>query len=328
LTLNIVFLAAFGLGVQGVFLSTLAANLVIGSVVTALIVRRVGVGVSRPAAWSLLRYGLPLVGTQFATFFVTYGDRYFLRVSADVTTVGLYSLAYQFGFIVSSVGFGPFSMIWEPTRFQIANHPNRDELYSRAFMLMNVFLLIVTLATSLYVRDFIIVMSDKAYHSAYLIVPVILVAYVLQSWSFFHEVGILVRERTGYVTLANWVAAVVALVGYVVLVPKWLGWGAAVTTVLAFLTRWIITYGVAQRLLHVRYEWAPVWRLVALTTLCALAGLALPHPDVPISLAMRTALFGGYLWALWHIGVLRPQEKDRIVTVLRSPGSALRSVMN
>jgi hypothetical protein len=43
---------------------------------------------------------------------------------------------------------------------------------------------------------------------------------------------------------------------------------------------------------------------------------------------MRTALFGGYLWALWHIGVLRPQEKHRIVTVLRSPGSALRSVMN
>lgn len=326
-TLNIVFLAVVGLGVKGVFLSTLVANLVIGTIVTTLVIRQIGLRVSRTVMRSLLRYGLPLVGTQFATFFVTYGDRYFLRVSGDATAVGLYALAYQFGFIVVTVGYSPFAMIWEPTRFQVAKRPDRDELYSRAFVIMNVFLLIATMIAVLFVRDFIVVMSDAAYHSAYRIVPVILMAYVFQSWSSFHEVGILVRARTGYVTLANWVAALVALVGYALLVPRWLGWGAAVATLLAFLTRWIITYIVAQRLLPVRYAWAPVWRLVALSALFAIAGIAMPHPSVPASLAMRSALLAAYLWSVWHIGVVRAEEKTRLLTFVRSPRSAIRALV-
>lgn len=327
LTLNVVLLAVVGLGLKGVFLSNLTANLVLGCIVTVLVIRQVGLRVSGPAALSLLRYGLPLVGSQFALFFVTYGDRYFLRVSGDLTAVGLYSLAYQFGFIVGTIGYVPFSMIWEPTRFQVAGRPDRDALYSRAFVFMNVAMLTAAVGAALYVRDFIVVMSAPAYHSAYLIVPIILVAYVLQSWAHFQEVGILVRERTGYITLANWIAALVAFAGYAVLVPRWLGWGAAIATLLAFFARWITTYVFAQRLLSVRYDWAAVLRLAALAAAFVGAGIVLPHPGVPASLAIRSVLLGAYLLSLWHVGVIRPDEKARILQFVRSPGSGLRSLL-
>jgi O-antigen/teichoic acid export membrane protein len=322
LTLNVVFLAVIELGVISVFLSTLIANVLIGAGLTWMIVRQIGFSVSGGAARSLLRYGLPLVWTQFAMFFVTYGDRYFLRVSTDVGEVGLYSLAYQFGFIVVSVGFLPFSLVWEPLRFAIANDPDRDAQYSRAFLFMNVLQGVATVGCALFVRDFIIVMSDPAYHTAYLIVPVILGAYLLQSWAYFHEVGILVRERTSYVTLANYVAAVVALVGYAVLIPRWLGWGAAITTFLAFLARWIVTYVIAQRLLRVRYDWAPVRRSLALIVVFVVIGVALPHPSVTLSVVMRSVLMVAYLVALWHANVISAADKARIVEAARAPRRA------
>lgn len=327
LALNIVFLAVMGLGPKSVFLSTLIANLVIGVVVTAMVVQKIGLGYSRGASAKLVRYGLPLVGTQFAVFFVTYGDRYFLRVSGDVDQVGLYSLAYQFGFLVASIGYVPFALIWEPTRFQVANWPNRDALYSRAFIFMNALQLIVTVGTALFVRDFIVIMADPAYHSAYKIVPVILAAYLLQSWAAFHEVGILVREQTSWITVANWVAAMVALVGYVLLIPRWLGWGAALTTLAAFLVRWIFTYATAQRLLPVTYDWAPVIRMVGISIVVVLVGITLPHPDLRTSLATRSLLMIVYLWIIWHIDVLAADEKARLVAAVRRPLEVVRNVV-
>lgn len=326
LVLNIVFLGVVGLGVESVFVSSLVASVVTGVWQVVAVRSDIRHRVSGTAARSLLTYGLPLVGTQFAAFFITYGDRYFLRASADVTAVGLYSLAYQFGFIVASVGYLPFSMIWEPTRFQIALMPDRDRQYSQAFTFMNVILLVAAVGASLFVRDFIMVMSDPAYHSAYQIVPVILAAYVLQSWAYFLEVGILVRERTGYVTLANYAAALTALVGYTVLVPRWLGWGAAIATLLAFGVRHIVTYVIAQLLLPIRYDWAPVWRLVLLSTAFILAGVLLPHPGIGASLLMRAVLFAAYAVAVWHLNVITRSEKALLAQAVRSPRRALAAL--
>jgi len=327
LVLNIVLLAGLRLGVEAVFLSTLAANLVIGVVLAAIVYRRIQLTFSTAAARSLLAYGLPLVGTQFASFFVTFGDRYFLRVHADVSSVGLYSLAYQFGFLVGAIGYAPFAMVWEPTRFQIAARPDRDALYSRAFQFMNLILLPASVATALYVRDFINVMSAAEYHSAYQIVPLILIAYLFQSWGYFQEVGILLRERTGYVTLANWLAAFVAFVAYETLIPRFYGWGAAIATVLSFLVRWIVTYMVSQRLMPVRYDWRPVWRMCAISAAVVTASILLPYPGIVGSLIIRTALLIAYLWMMWHLRVIPSEEKAKIRRLFRSPRREIASLL-
>jgi O-antigen/teichoic acid export membrane protein len=312
MVLNIVFLAVFHLGVRGVFVSTLIANLAIGVWLFVPFVARMGVGFSRERARDLLFFGLPLVGTHIATFIATFGDRYFLRVSGDVTAVGLYSLAYQFGFILSYLGYWPFSLIWEPVRFEVARRADRDDVFARAFVYMNLLLLTMALGIALSVGDFIRVMSPVAYHRASDLVPVILIAYILQSWSLFQEAGILVRERTGYSTLANWLAALTALAGYALLVPRWLGLGAALATVLAFAVRQIATYVASQRLWPIRYRWGHVWQLVALVT--AAYGVSLLFPPDPLwrSIALRIGLFGLYLVALWYSGMISVEDRSSV----------------
>jgi O-antigen/teichoic acid export membrane protein len=312
LTLNILFLAVFGLGVKGVFISTLIANIVVGVGLAAPFVVRVGLRMSRRWARDLLRYGLPLVATNFATFFVAFGDRYFLRVSGGMTAVGLYALAYQFGFILFGLGFIPFATMWEPMRFEVAKRADRDALFSRAFLYMNLVLVSATLGIGLFITDFLHVMADPAYQSAARLVPIILVAYVLQGWAFFHEVGVLVRERSEFVTLANWLAAATALVGYLLLIPRFLGWGAAIAGVLAFVVRFTVTYVASQRLWPIRYEWRPVWHLCAVAFLVWCVGQLLPSPSLASSLAIRSALFVVFLLLVWFTGVIPPADRERI----------------
>jgi O-antigen/teichoic acid export membrane protein len=81
-----ILLAHFDMGVRGVFLSTLIANTLVGTALVTLLLRETGLRFSRQAGRDLFRFGMPLVVTQVATFFTTFGDRYFLQASAERNT--------------------------------------------------------------------------------------------------------------------------------------------------------------------------------------------------------------------------------------------------
>jgi O-antigen/teichoic acid export membrane protein len=320
-TLNVLFLAVFRLGVKGIFISTLVANVALALAVGAPFFVRSGLRFSRLWARALMRYGVPLMGTQIATFVVTFGDRYFLRVASNVTEVGLYSLAYQFGFMVSALGFEPFATMWEPTRFEIATRPDRDELYARAFVYMNLLLLTVTLGIGLFVGDFIHVMVAPSYFRAEALVPIILVAYVLQSWAQFFEVGVLIRERTELIALVNWLSAGAALLGYALLIPRWHGLGAAIATAVAFAVRQIATQIASQHLLPIRYQWRPVWRLVAAAATVYAVSLLLPRLPIWESIVLHSMLVCGYGLLVWFTGVIHPDDRERLRVFV---GTAMR----
>ena len=320
---NILFIVVMDLGVIGIFLGSLIANGVVGGVMVVWLVRRVGFRVSRRWTRDLLRYGVPLMGMQVASFMATFSDRYFLQAAADEATVGLYSLAYQFGFLLVVVGFTPIDMVWGPKRFEVASQDDRDELLSRGFILLNYLLLTTAVGITLLVADVLRVMSAPAFHSAARVVPVILVAYILQSWASIQDIGILVREKTQYLTLANLVSAAVAVLGYWLLIPTYYEWGAAIATVAAFATRYALTYGFSQRLWRVRYRWKPVLLLLAWAVLVCTAGLAMPEMALASSLAFRFGLIALYGAGLWWL--LEVREKAVLTALAREALSRARA---
>jgi SAM-dependent methyltransferase len=117
---------------------------------------------------------------------------------------------------------------------------------------------------------------------------------------------------TGYITLANWLSALVALAGYLLLIPRWLGYGAAVATLMAFSVRLTVTYRISQRLWPIRYQWRPVWRLVLLAAAVYLTALWIPKGPLSESLALRGSLFGSFLLLVWFADVIPADDLQRI----------------
>ncbi|MGH7678905.1 MAG: lipopolysaccharide biosynthesis protein, partial [Gemmatimonadaceae bacterium] len=176
--LNVTFIVGMGLGVKGVFLSTLFSNLVIGLWLGWWAVRQVGLGIDPAILRSLIRYGVPLIGVQAATFTMTFSDRYFLQAAGGEAAVGLYNLAYQFGFLLLMLGFVPIEMIWGPRRFQVARGPNPSPVLAKAFRLINVSMFTIGVGIALFVGDLLRIMSKPPFHPAAAVVPIILIAYV------------------------------------------------------------------------------------------------------------------------------------------------------
>ncbi len=311
LALNLIFIVGLELGVRGIFLSSLGAHACLAIWLGIVTVRKVGLGVRPEMLRTLMRFGIPLVGVQTATFTMTFSDRYFLQAAGNESMVGLYNLAYQFGFMMLMLGFVPIEMVWGPRRFQVARTANPSPLLAQAFRLICVSVFTIGVGIALFVGDLLRIMSTPPFHPAAAIVPIVLIAYVFHGWAMMHDIGALVKERTEFLTIANWVAALVALAAFAVLVPRFFATGAALGAVVAFGTRWALTYYFSQRLWPVQYDWMPVIRLALVAVAVCGASALLPRMSLVPSITTHALAYALYVALVWNARILTPAEKSR-----------------
>ncbi len=333
--LNVFFLVVMKYGLFSIFLSTLITTAVFAICLTAYLVGQAGVHFSATILRDLIRFGLPLVATQIATIFTTFGDRFFLRRAVDdafpgqstagVAAVGIYALAYQFGFLLATLALDPFLSVWQPVRFKLAQQENRDSIFSRAFVILNVLLVTIGVGIALFAQDLLNILAAPAFRSASSLVPLLLLAFIVASWPAAQDTGIMLRERNELITYANWASAGVALVGYLFLIPRFFGWGAVWTTLAAAVTRHIIIYRAAQRLWPIKYDWQPVWKLLAIGIGLVGLRLVVQTDRRVVSIALSTVFFIVYVLAVWYSDILPQSIRLSLFRIVRSPRSAMLS---
>jgi O-antigen/teichoic acid export membrane protein len=327
LSLNIIFLVHFGWGMRGLLLATLIANVATGVPLALIFLRRFGIVVSGEAVKGILRLGIPFIGVQLARFFMTFGDRYFLRALQGTAAVGVYSLGYKFGFLLFQIGCGPFLTAWEPKRFELEKRADRDDIFNRVFLFMNLVLVTAAVVISLFVSDFLRIATTPEFHAAARVVPVILIAYIAQAWFSFHNYGLVAAGRTEYITLANWAAALIALGGYALLIPRWAEMGAAWATLLSFVASEWLLYALAQRVHRVAYQWTRVGRLSVIAGGVSTAALLLPRLPLVLSIAVHTIFLSIYAVLVWTSGVITASDRERLRGLRFSPASLVAALV-
>jgi O-antigen/teichoic acid export membrane protein len=318
LTFNLLFLVRFRLGAEGLLLSTLVTSVVIGGWTSIWMIRRTGLAFSRRWVADLRRFGTPIQIAWAASFLLTFGDRFFLQAARGAASVGLYGMAYQFGFILQQVAGMPFIQAWRPQRFQLVGAPRekRDAANEQGFFYLSVVLVTGATATCLFVEPFLRVMTTSGFFGAAHMVPLIVLAYVIEVWAQAVTFGIEVSERTRYSAFANWISAAVALALYALLIRPLGGYGAALGTLGGFLVRLVLLHHWSQRLWPVRYGWRRPLALLALGALATAAYLVLLPGTVPRQAALAAALFAGYLGAAWAL-VLHADERRVLARAVR-----------
>ena len=298
---NILFLVVFGWGPKGILLSSFIVSSAIGAATCVWMIRRVGFVIRRSALLDLRRFGIPYQLVTLGTFIVTFGDRLFLDKYSGLAMVGLYGIAYQFGFVLDQLGIAPFMRAWTPRRFELAKESPaiRDAQNSQGFLYLNLLALTCAVGIALFVHPLLRILAHQEYWSAADLVPIILAAYIVQGWAAALEIGIDLSEKTRYATYGVWasVAAVIAL--YSVLIPLYGGVGAAWATLLSFLVRLAFYWRFSQRLWPMAYGWRPVLRLSMYAVGVSAAAIYLRPATFALEIALSLACLATYTVAVW-----------------------------
>ncbi len=238
LTLNILFVVHYEMGVMGVIYSALLSSFIISIWIAAYIIYHTGIRFSSSLTKRLFKFSWPLWLAGIAGLYVASSNRYFIRIFSDLEQVGLYELATKFAMILPMLIWNPFSQWWQTERFKLYQSEDKGvTVFPLVFNGIAIIMVIVATAISLFSGPIIELMADSAFHSATSAVPVLVFGLLISNLRFFFFFSFLATDNTIIITYIKYLSAILATVLYVVLIPSYKFLGAAIAV---FVTELIV----------------------------------------------------------------------------------------
>ncbi len=311
LALNIYFVVRLRMAAEGVILSSLVSGIVVTIPMLWYTLSRTGFSFSLEKARVMTSFSIPLVVTSLISFYITFGDRYFLRIlGGGLDAVGIYALGYRFGFLLSFLVGDPFFSIWNSEKYITAKQPDAQRRFQLVFLMLSAAMVFVMTGISIYVQDVLRIMADPEFWGASLIVPVVLIAYAFNNWLNFTNLGVLLHRKTSEIAIGTAISAGLITIGYLTLIPAFGAIGAAAATAIAFLGRLIWIERRAERLYPLAVPWPRAMGMVGLGTVAWALSFLAPEP-IGLSIAVKTLIFLAFTAALLVLPGLLPTEVQR-----------------
>lgn len=325
LSLNIYFVVFLQMGVLGVLYSTLIATVVLGLILIFYTFKTVGIAFSYTLAKAMIAYGAPFILSNIGDFILTFSDRYFLKTYTDLSEVGIYSLGYKLGFVLWMFAVTPIFGIWDPQRFEIAKRKDAQEINKQVFFFFNLILIGFGLGISLFCLDLFRFMSASDFWNAYKIVPLIMVAYIIQGWTAFGNFGVMYKGQTRYIAQGTILGVITIIPLSFILIPPLKGYGAAIATIIAFFVRFLVIYTNSQKYFRLDLPWLQTLSILFFAAVFYICSLVFQQDNIIYSLILNSLLFMVFWIVLLVSPVIGRNEKRMIVNLLRHPLKTIRS---
>ncbi len=309
LTLNIVFIVGLGWGLWGFVLSKLITGGVGCVYLTGSVLREVGIRWNGEAARRMLRFSAPLILGGISLFVVHFANRFFVVSFRGLAWVGVFALAYKFGFLISDLIGGPFVRAWSAQVFSLTHHKGWERRVAEVFTALVFVVLAAWTGLSLFIPEIVTIMAAPEFHMASAFVPLIALGYSARTLGDFFADIILINKRSFTRATISTGTAIASTVLNVLLIPSFGVWGASWATFGTWLLFFVVTWWQARRDFHfpMRYRALGLLALVAAATYAA---SWLVNPDGFLLRIAWKALLGVVALAVaWRLDLWTPEQR-------------------
>ncbi len=270
LSLNIILVLHYEMGIEAIFISNLIASAFSIIVLIPDILREVTFKIDKTNLNRMLKFALPYLPASFAATIVQVIDRPILEYLTNVKVLGIYQANYKLG-IFMMLFVSMFQSAWHPFLLSNAKEKNAKELFARVLTLFLVITSIIWILLSLFIQDvaqFPIFhgksLIGEKYWEGLIIVPIILLGYIFHGMYVNFTAGIYIEEKTSYLPAITGAGALVNVIVNFTLIPLMGMLGAAIATLASYLVMSFGIFIVAQRFYKIEYEYSKVVRVLIL----------------------------------------------------------------
>lgn len=297
-TLLKILLVVQGHGVTGVLLADALASGLFSAALVPQLRRHADLDLDPALLREALRFALPKLPHGLLLQVQNLADRKILDLFVSRAEVGLYQVGYSFGMGVK-FPLSAFEPAWQPFVYSQIGKPDAPRTLARVASVAWAGFLFVGVSLAVVSQDLLVLMTPRspAFRAAAPVIPVIVLAYLLQGLFLLTSVGIGISKRARYYPLVTLVAAATNVAANFALVPRFGILGAAWATVVSYAVMAGLGAVLAQRLFPVPWQ---AGRLAAASVLGALAyaaSLLAPAALLP-GLGMKAALLAVLALAL------------------------------
>lgn len=319
LALTAVFLGVYNLGLEGVFGSFLAGNLLANIVLIPVMSGRISKRFNWVSLKPMMILAMTLVPVSLANLILSISDRYFLNSFSSLAILGIYGLAYKIGSGASMLVAIPFATAW-PAIIYSENESDRiGELVSRAALyLWGIGMLFIVMVSSA-AEPLMLLFGGQNFLSGAYLIPMISTGGLLFGVTGVLLSSVVAQGRLHWNMMAMLVVSSLVLILNALLIPNQGMFGAALATLLAYLFGLVLSVLLARRFVTLNYE-VSKWVRISISGLIAIFFGKLMEDISRLSFlnAAGASLVsaGAYITLLRIWGVIPPRAWD--TALLRS----------
>ena len=257
--LNLYLILALKWGIEAILVSNLSATIVSLLLVSPTIIKNFKFRFHTLLFKRMLKFGFPFLPAGFAVMLVQVIDVPILQKLTDLGTVGIYKANYKLG-IFMMLFVNMFQYAWQPFFLQNAKDPSAREMFSKVLTYFTLVGSILLIVISLFINDVAKIqvagysLIGSEYWSGLNIVPIVLLAYLINGMYIIFSAGIYIEEKSIYVPIITGLGALVNVVANFVLIPVLNITGAALATLASYFVMAMGYYYVTQKFYKVKYE--------------------------------------------------------------------------
>ncbi len=305
------------LGVLGIVFGHLIAALLLFLFLFPYVRKNLVLKFSRFEAKRMIHYGAPLVLAGISGFVFTYADRYLINYFLTLSEVGIYTLGYQIGMVMTVILINPTKLIWGPMFLSVKEHSNFSDFCSKALtyvILIGAFLFLIL---SLLSKEVIQIISNEEYWRAYKIVPLIALTYFIWSSRPILEVGIALKRKTKITAWYFFIGATINVILNLFLIPLYGIMGAAFATLFAFSLMIAIDYYYNRKYYRIDYEWTRILKICIITALIFTIGYTTVISNLYFSVLFKICIILSFPLILYLASFYTKNELEGLKEIFR-----------
>ncbi|MFW6015950.1 MAG: oligosaccharide flippase family protein, partial [bacterium] len=182
-----------------------------------------------------LKYSIPLMPHNLSVHIANFASRLFVNISGTLASVGLYSIASQFGGLIDVVQ-ASVNKAFQPWFYDMMNRS--DEESKIEAVNLSSFLLIlyslVYMGVGLFSQEIIIIMTQESYLMAWTVIPIFVIGYSVKSIYYFYiNIMFYYKSAARKIFIATILGSFTDIIFLYLLVPQYGMYGAAFAFLLA-----------------------------------------------------------------------------------------------
>jgi O-antigen/teichoic acid export membrane protein len=307
-----------GWGVTGVLFADAAASLLF----VAALLPTLFANLARRFSWPMLSrsaaFGLPKVPHGLAHQVLNLSDRKLIEMFSSLAASGLYHTGYVLG---TGVKFflSAFELAWSPFVYAQIEKPDAPRILARISTYAFAALCAFGVLNAVFGRELLWIMTQPKFHDAHPVIPIVVLAYVMQGVFALTSIGIGISKKTRYFPMITAAAAALNVLLNVVFIPRIGILGAAWSTVAGYALMAGLGYWLGNRHYPIPFEGRRLFKIVLASAITfALSSLA------PVSLwaaiPVKVAACAAFPVVLWAFGFFREDEIRWLRSLGATPG--------
>lgn len=244
ITLNIVFLAKFNMGVTGYVLSVVIAD---GLCTVFLILkeklwRQFSFKLQKSVLKQMLKYSIPLIPTTVFWWITSVSDRYMVNAMIGSDANGIYAVSYKLPTLLTLVST-IFMQAWQ---FSAVTESEGDktehaEFFSQVWRSFQAVMFLAGTVVIALAKPAMKILTTDDYYEAWKYIPLLSVSMVFTAFTSFMGTVYVVNKKSGISFITAMIGALINIICNFILIPSKFGvQGAAIATVFSYFVVFII----------------------------------------------------------------------------------------